>query len=99
MDRYLAFDDLNEAHKSYPIRLELGENLIGVFENMQNQIRESIVITDKGLHYCFENDKSEKVNYKDIIGTSYPEPEKKSAEEILTLYLKNGGSFPLVYKE
>lgn len=98
MDRYHAFDDLDKIHKPYPIKLELDENLIGVFENIPNQIKESIVITDKGLHYCFENDRSEKVNYKDIISTNYPEPEKKRTEEVLTLYLNNGDSFPLFIK-
>lgn len=97
-ERYHTFDGTNKKIEDYPVTLEADENPIGVFENIPNQVKDSIIITDKGMHYCFEGNSSKKVRYSDITGTSYPEPDKKRTEEILMLHLRNGESFPLFIK-
>jgi len=97
MERYHTFSELY-ANKLYPIKMESNENFIGVFENNPNRVEESIVITDQGLHYCFDENESKKIKYIDILNTSCPKPEEKRSAEILTLYLSNDETFSLLIK-
>ncbi|MES2608379.1 MAG: hypothetical protein V4544_06595 [Pseudomonadota bacterium] len=93
MERYFKFGFSDKNYKDYPINLELNETPIGVYENTPNQIKGSIIITDKGLHYCVEDNYSKTVYYGDIEDKNIS--EDKLTVTVLDIYLKDGSIFYL----
>jgi|GEM_PF-2801119 len=93
IENYHSFTDLNKNIKDYPIDLEEGENPLGVYENVPDQIEESIIITDQALYYCDDNNHSRKTRYQDIIEAITP--DDKFTDNILKVRMKDGKHFLL----
>ncbi len=95
MKRYVSFNS-EKTFRIYPLDLEKDEIPLGIYENIPNQIKENIIVTDKGLHYFNEDNHSEKVYYRDILKNEFP--EDKLTVEVLKIHLKNGKSIAIPIK-
>lgn len=92
-DRYRTFNTPVLDIKSYPLTLEADEMAFGVYENFANQVEGSIVVTNKGIHYCISDSQSKKLRYEDVQKAIFR--GDILTVEVLEIQLKDGTYFSL----